>query len=224
MARLEAAVEVERRFATNAAHELRTPLAESLAQTQRLRSMGTDPGVSDRAVQIEAGLKKLIHLVERLLQFSRAQSGLGKLDKATDANQVIRLLFQEAQDRHAGQTRIETHMPEGTFMSSIDPDALAIILSNLIDNAVKHGVAAKPVVLDARHPGQVAISNDCGTLSAEDLAKIKSRFTRRTKAVKGYGIGLSIVEMLCAQSGARLDLASPLPQSKSGFRAVLRLP
>ncbi|MCB2134379.1 MAG: HAMP domain-containing histidine kinase [Rhodobacteraceae bacterium] len=224
MARLSKAVEAERSFATNAAHELRTPLAVSLAHTQRLKAATTDPALQDRAGAIEAGLKKLIHLVERLLQFSRAQSGLGAAEETSDANAVIRLLLTEVAERSDGTRAFDVTMPEGQFLSSIDPDALAIILSNLIDNAVKYGRPGAPVTLDAASPGQVTVANDCDPLTADDLAKINQRFIRRSSAMDGYGIGLSIVHSLCAQSGASVVFRSPRPGSDGGFAATLTLP
>jgi two-component system OmpR family sensor kinase len=224
MARLEKAVETERSFATNAAHELRTPLAVSLAHTQRLMAATKDPNLVDRAKEIELGLKKLIHLVERLLQFSRAQSGLGTSTQKTDANIVIRLVFSELTRGESPANGFNVTMPEGEFLSAIDPDALAILLSNLIDNAKKHSTGDAAIELDASEPGVVVIANDCEALSPSDLAKIQTRYVRKSTSIDGYGIGLAIARSLCDQSGASLNIMSPRANSDRGFATVLTLP
>jgi two-component system OmpR family sensor kinase len=75
LARLRDAFEAERSFAANAAHELRTPLAGAIAQAQRLRSETNDPAPDARAAEIEATLKRLTRLSERLMQLARAEGG-----------------------------------------------------------------------------------------------------------------------------------------------------
>ena len=224
LSRLDKAVEAERSFATTAAHELRTPLAVSLAHTQRLIAQSNQPQVLENAAEIETSLKKLIHQVERLLQFSRAQSGIGTVEHRSDINLVIRLMFEEATRQTITDDRFEIHLPEGAFDSSIDPDALAIILSNLLDNACKYSSGAQPVVLDARSPGVICISNDCDPLNAADLSAIRERFVRKSNALDGFGLGLSIVNTLCEQSGTALEIKSPRARSVRGFSVILTLP
>lgn len=224
MQRLSHSVAAERSFATNAAHELRTPLAISLAHTQRLKATSGEAHVSAKADEIEQGLKKLIHLVERLLQFSRAQSGLGPTGVATDAAPVIAMVFDEVLRRKHGCVRIECKTPVGVVMTTMDPDALAIVLFNLIDNAVKYSVGDGPVLLDAATPQQMIVSNDCAALSPADIEQIRNRFVRRSSAIDGYGVGLSIVHMLCEQSGAQIDILSPRPDEVRGIAIRLQLP
>ena len=224
MARLGKAVEAERNFATNAAHELRTPLAVSLAQTQRLKAGLADSALLVKGTEVESGLRKLIHLVERLLQFSRAQSGLGTAEQASNANTVTALMFKEAAQRTDAGHRIVTHPPTGEFTSTIDPDALAIILSNLIDNAIKHSPADTPINLDARTTGQISISNDCSPLSAEEMDRIQQRFMRHSNSKDGFGVGLAIVKTLCEQSGCSMTAQSPCPGTERGMIVTLVLP
>ncbi|MGB3178114.1 MAG: HAMP domain-containing sensor histidine kinase [Albidovulum sp.] len=224
MSRLGKAVESERNFATNAAHELRTPLAVSLAHTQRLKAATSDPDVIKRTVEVETGLKKLIHLVERLLQFSRAQSGLGTSEELTDVSVVTTLMFNEAARRSDAQDRIAIHPPITPFFSSIDPDALAIILSNLIDNALKHSQPNTMVELDGRTEGEISISNDCEPLSESDQAKIQERYLRQSARNVGFGVGMAIVKTLCEQSGSKLTIESPRPGSRRGITVKLQFP
>lgn len=224
MERLGKAIGAERDFATNAAHELRTPLAVSLAHTQRLKANTKDVALLERASEIEAGLKRLVHLVERLLQFSRAQSGLGVSETATDANQVTTLLFTEASQRSDAQGRIVSHPPSGAFFSSVDTDALAIILSNLIDNALKHSPPGGIVNLDGQTAGKIVITNDCDPLSAQDVQKIQQRHERHSTTKDGFGLGMAIVKTLCDQSGCQLTILSPSPGQMRGMTVILQMP
>ena len=224
MLRLDRAVTAERNFATTAAHELRTPLAVSLAQVQRLRAAIEDPEISERAKEIEIAIRKLIHLAERLLQFSRAQSGIGLSGERGDASPVIAMICAEAKERASGPLDIDYHPPTAPYLSPIDPDALAILLSNLIDNALKYATPGQPVILDARTPGSVTITNDCAPLTPQALARIGERHVRDSRIMEGFGLGLSIVRALCEQSGAVLSMDSPIPGTMRGFRAQVTLP
>ena len=224
MTRLDAALSAERAFATNAAHELRTPVAISLAHVQRLKARLADPSLTGSAVEIERGLKRLIRLIERLLQMSRAQSGLGITTTRADITPVIHLMLKELRDREPDAAKLRIIPPTSPWQSRVDPDAMGIILSNLFDNALKYTSGALPVVVDAGTPGQIIISNDCDPLSAADLAAISARYVRKTPVSEGFGLGLSIVQELCTQSGCRIDILSPNEGSTRGFTAKLTIP
>ncbi len=82
--RLKSTFDAERSFAASAAHELRTPLAGAIAQAQRLQSETGDPAAGARAADIEATLKRLTRLSERLMQLARAEGGQLRLDRTSD--------------------------------------------------------------------------------------------------------------------------------------------
>ncbi len=224
MARLDAALTAERAFATNAAHELRTPVAICLAQVQRLKAKVRDTSARQSATEIELGLKRLVRLIERLLQMSRAQSGLGISAVETDITPVISLLVNEMRERVPDNSALIIKPPTGPWPSRIDPDALGIILSNLFENATKYATGDMPTLVDASQPGRVVVSNDCEALSADDLEAIKQRFIRKAPLSDGYGVGLSIVQELCRHSGCTVEITSPQQGKSRGFSAVLTLP
>ena len=153
MARLDRALAAERAFATNAAHELRTPVAISLAHVQRLKARLGDAAQTASATEIELGLKRLIRLIERLLQMSRAQSGLGTNAVRSDITPVISLMLRELRGRVPQEDQLVIHPPESPLHSRVDPDALGIILGNLFDNALKYADGPLPVEVDATQPG-----------------------------------------------------------------------
>ena len=224
MERLDTALAAERAFATNAAHELRTPIAISLAQVQRLKSKLDDPDISGNVAEIETALKRLVRLIERLLEMSRAQSGLGSSAIKTDINQVTRLLLNELRTREPSEEKLIVKHPSGEWLSHVDPDAFGIILSNLFDNMLKHASGGAPSVVDATQSGRVTISNDCDPLDAADVEEIKGRFVRKTTMPNGYGLGLSIVQELCNQSGCTLEVVSPQQGRTRGYTATLTVP
>jgi len=219
MARLDAALKAERAFATNAAHELRTPVAICLAHVQRLRTKLTDTDTSRSAADLEQGLKRLTRLIERLLQMARAQSGLGVGASAADIAPVIKLLLRELRERVPSPEMLVVTEPQGVWMSNVDPDAIGIILNNLFDNALKHASGDAPMIVDASTHGLIVISNDCPALAPDEMAAIKQRFSRHSKRSAGFGLGLSIVQELCEQSDSTLELASPCRGQTRGFSA-----
>ncbi|MCZ4257609.1 HAMP domain-containing sensor histidine kinase [Sulfitobacter sp. G21635-S1] len=222
MARLDTALEAERAFATNAAHELRTPVAIAMAQAQRLKAMARDPALAARAGEIETGLKRLVRLIERLLQMSRAQSGLGRNAPVTDIAPVIDMLLRELRGSVAEPDKLILQPTTAPWPCRLDPDALGIILNNLFDNALKHG--SGPVTVNAATPEQIAIANECDRLSAAEVAMIKRRFGRRAPTTEGFGLGLTIVQELCSQSGCGFDIRSPRPGSDSGVLVTVTFP
>lgn len=224
MGRLNTAIMAEREFATVAAHELRTPVAICIAHVQRLKATLEDPKAAEKATSIEQGLKRLTRLIERLLQLSRAQSGLGTIAETSDLNEVTKLLIDELKDRLPKGHKIEIDGPKGTFESNIDPDAFGIMLSNLFDNAVKYSDDSDGIKIDAATSGEISISNDCDPLTADEVTEVTKRFVRKSNLADGHGLGLSIVQALCEQTGSALEIQSPMRGSVRGFTATLKLP
>ena len=223
LGRLDAAFAAERSFAANAAHELRTPLAGAIAQAQRLQAETRDADAKARAAEIEATLKRLTRLSERLLQLARAEGGRLRRDTASDLRPVARLIADEL-GRGAGQGRILLTMPDSAVMSDLDPDAFAILMRNLIENALRHGSEGGVVEVALAPDGTLVVANDGPVVAAGDLARLTQRFQRASAHTQGSGLGLAIVAAIAERAGCGLELSSPRTGRDSGFEARFRPP
>jgi two-component system OmpR family sensor kinase len=219
--RLGAAFEAERSFASNAAHELRTPLAGAIAQVQRLRKETTEPKIAARADQIEAVLKRLTRLSERLMQLARAEGARLVSDTPQDLRPVLQLVAGDFA-RGADAGRAVLTLPPAPVLSTLDPDAAAIITRNLIENALRHGNAGTVrVALTA--DGWLTVENDGPVVPPDLLASLSGRFVRGATTGSGVGLGLAIVRTIADRSGLNLRLASPIPSQADGFSASIFL-
>ena len=219
--RLAAAFEAERSFAANAAHELRTPLAGAIAQAQRLQTETRDADAKSRAAEIEATLKRLTRLSERLMQLARAEGGRLRLDRMSDLRVIARVVTA---DLSRGRDRISLTLPEQPVMSDLDPDAFAIVYRNLVENALRHGSESEPVEVSLTGGGVFTVANAGPVVPAETLARLTGRFERASPRPDGSGLGLAIVAAIAERIGTRLVLRSPRSGGTSGFEAVLALP
>ncbi len=224
LARLESVLESERAFAANSAHELRTPVAAALAQTQRLAVELRGTPQQARIDQIATTLHRLGDLVEKLLQLARAESGIALSRDPVDVMPAMRLVAQEFMRR--GDTAGRLHFDDGgrsRLVARIDMDAFAIALRNLIDNALHHGRGGGPVVVHIESDGSIHVVNGGPVVPPQRLATLTRRFERGAAEAPGAGLGLAIVETILAQSGGKLELLSPARGRSDGFEAVLRL-
>ena len=223
LARLREAFEAERSFAANAAHELRTPLAGAIAQAQRLRSETSEPVTEARAAEIEATLKRLTRLSERLMQLARAEGGRLRMDRSGDLRAVARVVVDDL-ERASTKDRIALTLPSTAVMSDIDPDAFAILCRNLVENALRHGAENSTVQVALTADGLLSVANDGPVLPLNTLDRLTARFERANASADGSGLGLAIVAAIADRIGSSLVLESPRPGASSGFQASLRLP
>lgn len=224
--RLRKALDAERSFAANSAHELRTPIAGALAQTQRLIAELPEGGPQGRAHQIEANLTALGRLSEKLLQLARAESGIGLAVEPADIMSILDLVVDdfERKPEFAGRLRHKDFSAAKPIERSVDVDALGIVLRNLIENALVHGDDSVPVEIDVRDDGTIIITNDGPVVSIDELRHLGERFRRGRSAAEGSGLGLAISNMLVRQMGGTLSFASPAAGRSNGFEVLLELP
>jgi two-component system OmpR family sensor kinase len=187
---------------------------------QRLRQTSTDPDSARRAEEVEATLKRLTRLSERLMQLARAEGARLLVDVPQDLRPVLNLVAVDfAQGPDAG--RLALSLPDAPVPSDIDPDAVAILVRNLIENALRHGQGAVAVTLD--RDGTLCVQNDCPPVPPAELATLSGRFVRGKDAGDGSGLGLAIVHTIAERIGTPLRLTSPLPGKTTGFSACISL-
>ena len=223
LARLSDAFEAERSFAANAAHELRTPLAGAIAQAQRLQAETDDPDARARAAEIEATLKRLTRLSERLMQLARAEGGRLRRNEVADLRPVARIVVEDL-SRATDEGRIVLTLPGVPVLSDLDPDIFAILLRNLVENALRHGTAGTAADVSLTADGMLVVANDGPVVPQDILCRLTNRFERAAAQEDGSGLGLAIVAAVAERTGLWLHLQSPRTGRGGGFEARFTLP
>jgi two-component system OmpR family sensor kinase len=225
LGRLRAAMEAERTFAASSAHELRTPIAGALAQTQRLARELGDHVAAPRLKEVEHALRGLSDLSEKLLQLSRLEAGFARSDEMVELAPVLELVLRdfEAQSGTRGRVHFERR-PGAELRQRINPDAFAIALRNLIQNALIHGAPQGPVHVEAGPGATVTVRNHGPIVTPDVLARLTERFARGATRAGGTGLGLAVVATIMQQVGGRLQLSSPVTGWSDGFEASLSFP
>jgi signal transduction histidine kinase len=217
-------------FVSSVSHELRTPLTQirMFAETlllERVRS----PDERGRALEIvDKEARRLTHLVENLLQFSRNERGTTEI--VLEDRELAPLVREVAEGfrpllggTHVG---LDLEAPEG-IRARVDADALRQVLLNLLDNAVKYGPPRQEVRLTvARTDGRarIAVEDQGPGIPFRDGERIFERFHRLSRdrtRVAGTGIGLSVVRDIVARHGGRCFVEK---SASGGARFVVELP
>jgi two-component system sensor histidine kinase QseC len=226
--RLEASFQREKRFAADAAHELRTPIAAIRVHLQNLVDELAEPGHSLQ--QLVEGIERLSHLVEQTLVLNRV---------APDqymANFVLLDLYGLAQQVIADQyPQIEARQQEIQLKGAAteirgDRFGLEMLVLNLVSNAIKYTpVSGKIEVAVCRLAGRVHLSvMDSGPGIPEiEYQRVFERFyrvggDRHNSGVTGCGLGLSIVQRIVAMHGAEIELGPS--RFDSGLKVTVIFP
>jgi signal transduction histidine kinase len=211
-------------------HELRTPLSQILIFTEllkldRLRTQD-ERHRSIRIIDQEA--RRLIRLVENVLQFSRAGVRRAmeqeELPLATLVNDTLETFRPLAEAR---EVRLESQVPPDTRVLA-DPSAVRQILLNLLDNAVKYGPRGQTVRVNAEAANghiRIAVDDQGPGIPFDDRERVWEGYYRlpreRQSAVAGSGIGLAVVRSLAADMGGRTWIADT---DTGGARIMVELP
>lgn len=220
--RLKAAMDAERCFAANSAHELRTPIAGALAQTQRLAlDLGEHPA-KPRVQEVERALRHLSVLSEKLLQLARLEAGFARSEQPVALRPILDLVVRDFEHAQATAGRVQLSVAPGVALTArINPDAFAIALRNLVQNGLIHGQSDGLIEVSAEAGPRIVVRNRGPAVSPEVLAHLGTRFARGDSRASGTGLGLAIVEAIVQQSGGRMQLASPIAGQSDGFEVCL---
>ena len=219
---LQRSLSQEKRFLNDAAHQLRTPLAGLISQTELAMQEADPAALRERLGKVHTGAVRSAHLVHQLLSLARteAEVALLPLDAAALAREVAREWTPRA--LAAG---VDLGF-EGLDHLAVAADKLLLreALSNLIDNAIRYAGHGSTVTLRATHTEAAAIleveDNGPG-LSEADTGRVFERFWRASELPGGCGLGLAIVAEIAQRHKGAAVAERLVPQ---GLRIRLRFP
>jgi signal transduction histidine kinase len=226
LSRLAEAQQQQRDLVSDTAHELRSPIASIRAQLEVALDHPDGLDWAETARDVHADTLRLARLTEDLLLLARLD---GQHLRRTPTD--LAAVCESVAARYATArvpVRAETAGPGPVERCVVagDADALARLLVNLLDNAVRH--AASRVCVSVRAEGGwavLAVTDDGPGIAPEDAERAFGRFARLDDArsrsgEEGAGLGLAIVKSTAEAHGGSVSLADAVP----GLRATVRLP
>lgn len=231
MARLAQAMQHEREFLGEAAHELRTPLAALLAQAQVLQHAGDGDEAREALDHLVAGIERTSRLAQQLLDAARVEAG-GNTARAADVD--LALVAGMVADEfelvaRRGNQSIEVEGTRAPVHGDIDD--LGIMVRNLLDNALRHGGPGTRVRMETRIEyaghGRMAtliVADDGPGIPDGERERVFERFYRAENGhrTQGIGMGLSLVERVVTSHGGRVRCGAGL--DGRGFGVEIQLP
>lgn len=210
--RVKTAFDAQQHFVADAAHELRTPLAALKLQAQSLERADSEEARSIAVARLTAGIERATRLVEQLLVLARqeasAASGV-KLQNVALADLARRTLGDLAGPAQAKGIDLGLERADNVTLQG-QPDALAILMRNLVDNAIKYTPAEGKVDVEVRADGDGAtltVEDSGPGIPAEERERVFDRFYRIAGSeAGGSGIGMAIVKAIADRHGAKLVL------------------
>ena len=202
-------------FLAGISHDLRTPLSRLRLETEMLGAK-VEPGTQRAMV---ADLEDMNKIIDQFIDFARSEAA--EPLAPIDLTEVGRIAAERATRMGAAIQCELASLPK----VMLRPLAIQRAVTNLIDNALKHGGGAL-VVRTARLPGAVAVSVlDRGPgIAPDQVERLKQPFTRRDNARSGQsgaGLGLAIVNRIATMHGGKLDLLS---RPEGGLEARISFP
>lgn len=225
-ARINAMLTRERRFTSDAAHELRSPLAALKVQAEVVQLAHDDEDMRRRALgHLDAGIDRATRLVDQLLTLSRLDVDN---DPASSETVHWQPLLQQAiadqteEARRQGMT-LKINTPEMPVVTPGNMLLLTLLVRNLLDNAIRYGRnGPSGVVRVMLTIGGVEVADEGPGVHEEILQRLGERFFRPPgQEASGSGLGLSIVNRIAHQHGMTTRFAN---RPGGGFSAQLTWP
>lgn len=221
----------EERFTSDAAHELRTPLAALRAHTH-VALHATSKKERDSALRkVNEGIERSSHVINQLLILNRAIRPKANQPKAEpvflnkEAKTVIAELFTEVQKKHIN-IKLIAPRPHPVIIGY--PTAISILIRNLVDNSIRYAGDDSSITVSIGSRKKQAILKviDNGPGIPENLRKqVFNRFFRiADSSIQGSGLGLNIVQQIAKQHNANIELLTPPSGKGLEVDVIFKLP
>src|SRR3989339_208441 len=227
--RLQDTFEREKRFAADAAHELKTPLAALNTQAQVALYANTPEEQKAALRKVLAGVERSTHVIQQLLTLSRTvpeatiNNTFVKVNLNRQASEVAALLAPDALKK--GIT-LSLDAPGKPVILDANPTAIGILIRNLVDNAIRYTPSSGEIKIEIKdNPQNIILSvTDSGPGIPEDLREqVFQRFYRVLgNKAPGSGLGLSIIRQIASLHHAEILLLTP--KSGKGLEARVVFP
>jgi signal transduction histidine kinase len=222
-----AAGELREQFIAILGHDLRNPLHAVYASGDMLEGKLTDPGLLAFVSRIKTNARRMSALIDDVLDFARGRLGGGiglELTEVENINMGLATVVQELQDAQP-ECEIISHIGVDRAVRC-DLGRLQQVASNLLANALTHGLPHSPVKISARADENdlvLEVWNAGDPIPAESLGKIFEPFWRHSVSASrnGLGLGLHICSQIVSAHGGRISLTST---REGGTQFTARLP
>lgn len=230
--RLSEADRRKNEFLATLAHELRNPLAPIRSGLEVMKYAMHDPVVLDQVrTTMERQAKQMVRLIDDLLEVSRITQGKMELRKCRVAlSDVVQSAVEASQPYiEEGEHELTLSMPAKPILLHVDPNRLAQVISNMLNNSAKYTPTGGKIELSAKliDPEVLISIKDNGIgIPSEMLTSIFDMFTQVDRSLetgyKGLGIGLTLVKRLVEMHEGSISVSSEGENKGSEF--VVRLP
>lgn len=212
---LENDIELQKRFTSNAAHQLRTPLAVVTTYCDLVRKMVKDAEVQDVLADLEAAINRMSRMVNRLLVLARSEPGANAVRPFTQIDlSMVASAVTAAHVPEAIRNKLEFE-----FLASSEPalvygdrNGLEELISNLIENSILYSEPGGKIIVKIMVTSDRTLltieDNGCG-IPSNEREKVFERFYRGATTDKpGTGLGLAIVKEIATTHNATTTVAS----------------
>lgn len=221
--RLDAALQQQRHFVGDAAHELRTPISALRLQLDALHRADSPQERHEAMVALESGVARASKLTQQLLLIARAES---PVNSRTVTELSLEQVGKEALERHLSIAQANNidlgidRLDQATLRAASED--ISVVLDNLLSNAINYSGAGSRVDLSLYLEGDnvvIEVTDDGPGIPAHEREPIFNRFHRVLgNTVEGTGLGLAIVKTICDRYRARIDVSDGPTGKGTRFR------